>query len=272
MVSTIGLRKRRAHRGLKRECCKTYVGIILDRSGSMGHLADEVVEAFNDQVDAIKKMAREQEVVVSFVTFSTFVDSVTILHKNVRSLKPLRRNQYRPGGMTALYDAMGDTIYEFEQVEDYDDPDVAFLLIVITDGEENNSKRFNNHKLRRAVERTEADGRWTITYLGTNQDVWAVAQEIGLKIGNVGSWDHSTGGLREASLDLTRSIGTYGESRLAGTVTSNSFYVDTKVGNRVQEDESTVSLTTKIETNGTGDVDWTNNSTDCVTTKKDKKD
>lgn len=233
MVKSIGLREKPFHRGTRvREgkTVKTYVGIVLDRSGSMQSLQSEVVGAFNDQVDAIKKMAKEQDVKVTLVTFSTTVDEATLLHRDARHLKPLYESNYRPDGMTSLFDAMGDTITEFKRVEDYDDPDVAFLLIVITDGEENSSKRFSRNDIRRLVDDTNEDGRWTITYLGTNQNVLAVTQSIGLKIGNAGAWNFSNDGLREASRSLTYAIGNYGDSRLRGDTAVNCFYSNTSVG------------------------------------------
>ena len=56
---------------------KTYYQLILDSSSSMASVAIETMDAFNDQIEAIRRLQEQhpdQEVRVSLTTFDTFID------------------------------------------------------------------------------------------------------------------------------------------------------------------------------------------------------
>ena len=66
---------------------KVYVAFCLDRSGSMGAVRDETIEAFNAYRDTLEKEARTDgtEVLFSMVQFdSTGIDKLYVQHRDQR--------------------------------------------------------------------------------------------------------------------------------------------------------------------------------------------
>lgn len=179
---------------------KVRIGFAIDRSGSMEPLRNEVVTGFNEQVDAINKNATE-DTKVSLVTFATTVKE-HFINEPVAKLEKLTTDKYVPSGWTALNDAVAHLISRLEQSEDANDPNTAFLITVISDGAENQSKEFAGHKGRLAlaskIKSLQDTGRWTFTYLGANQDMAQVSQELNIPIQNTQAFAASAGGTRSA--------------------------------------------------------------------------
>jgi len=61
-------------------------------------------------------------------------------------------------------------------------------VIVMTDGEENSSRRFTKEQITGEIQQREAAGNWTFVYLGADQDAWAAAQGLGFAAGNVAAY------------------------------------------------------------------------------------
>jgi predicted metal-dependent peptidase len=53
---------------------KTYVALVLDRSGSMGGLRRPVIDAFNQQLSEIRDIAADQDVRLCFYQFGSDVE------------------------------------------------------------------------------------------------------------------------------------------------------------------------------------------------------
>lgn len=203
---------------------KNYIAIILDRSGSMGSMRKEAVDAFNQQVKAIREGSKDMETKVSLVTFSTIADVPKIWNQAVGKLKTLQESSYKPDGMTAMYDAVGETITKLKAVPDADDPNVSFLVVVISDGVENNSKRFNSAQVAELVKSLQDTNRWTFTYLGANQDLSKVSQSLNIPMGNTMSFAATPSGLKNAASVNAVGTNSYLTSRMRGQTCSVDFY------------------------------------------------
>lgn len=101
----------------------------------------------------------------------------------VKRIHDLTLASYIPSGNTALYDAIMASIRALETV----DAD-AYLVLIVTDGEENSSQEFKLADVRAKITALEATGRWTFTYLGANADAWSVAGAMGMSSGNVANY------------------------------------------------------------------------------------
>lgn len=161
----------------------THVAFVLDRSGSMQNIREETVTVVNQQLEKVSEVADR----VTLVTFSTEVDAPRF----IGAKEPLQTEDYKPLGWTALYDAIGDTITMLQQVEQQDE-DTAFLVVVITDGQENMSKRFNRSRLASLIKELQDSKKWTFVYLGTKQDLFRIEQELNIPFGNVETFDRDT--------------------------------------------------------------------------------
>ena len=95
---------------------KTELVFILDRSGSMAGLVSDTIGGFNSMIDSQK--LTKGDCLVTTVLFDT---RFTRLHDRVplQDVKPLTREDYVPGGCTALLDAMGDTIRHVAHIHKY---------------------------------------------------------------------------------------------------------------------------------------------------------
>lgn len=165
---------------------RTLIAVIIDESGSMDSRRDETIASVNDYLEGIE--TENPDTLVTIVNFSSPIGEtrrVRFLEKNTRvaDTYELTRETYRPRGNTPLLDAVGKTIKKIEN-EDVD----RFLVVVVTDGLENDSREYTQEKIKRTIRDKEASDRWTFTYLGVGVDAWAGAQFLGYtNRGNVAS-------------------------------------------------------------------------------------
>ena len=163
---------------------KTYVAIVLDRSGSMKfpiELKEKTVIGYNEQVQQIKANATEGEYFVSLVTFNGEVYE-HVWNAPAEDLKESTMESYKPGGATALLDAEGYVIDKLLKTTDPTDENNAYLVIVITDGHENSSIHFSADKLKSM----KGDlSNWTFTYMGCDKDsIEKLARSTGTAVAN----------------------------------------------------------------------------------------
>lgn len=175
--------------------------IILDESGSMQAIAEQAVSGLNETFQTIKnaqKEHEEQQHFISFVTFNSARIRNVMNHQEVDSDKMLEWIDYRPSYGTPLFDAMGRSLNKLKRY--VSDEDVV-LVTIITDGYENASQEYCGHDIKQLVAELKAKG-WVFAYIGTNQDVDAVADDMGIH--SRMSYDYSPEGV-EAMLRLDRS-------------------------------------------------------------------
>ena len=166
---------------------KVYNLIILDESGSMQSIYQEALTGVNETLQTIR-MAKEdhpeQEHFVTLVAFDS--GHYNEIYKGTPAGKAvdIMPEQYRPGGCTPLYDAMGRAISDLRNHLDYLAPssnkeDSVVLVTVITDGYENASKEYTGPAIKALVEEMRKKG-WVFTYIGANQDVDKVAESMAI--------------------------------------------------------------------------------------------
>lgn len=158
----------------------TEVVFILDRSGSMAGLESDTIGGYNSMLHQQKKEAGD--VYISTVLFS---DYSKVIHDRVslEKMKPISDKEYYVGGCTALLDAIGDAIHHIGNLHKYarpeDRPDKT-LFVIITDGEENSSRRYNYNKVKHMIERQKEKYGWEFLFLGANMDAVAAAGRFGI--------------------------------------------------------------------------------------------
>ena len=152
---------------------------ILDKSGSMHGLEQDTIGGFNSVVDARKKDGSE-----GFVTTVLFSDENAVLHDRVplSSVASLTEREYSTGGCTALFDAVGETLDHISMVRKYlrpEDVPAKTVVVIITDGMENASRRFTGDGVKRLIEQKKESG-WEFLFLGANMDAVTAAASIGI--------------------------------------------------------------------------------------------
>ena len=154
--------------------------IILDESGSMSTIAKQAVSGLNETFQTIRnaqKEHHEQQHFISFVTFNSAKIRTVFNRQAVSADKKIKWTDYKPDDCTPLFDAMGRSLNELKK--NVGDDDVV-LVTIITDGYENASREYSGHDIKRLVAELKGKG-WVFAYIGTNQDVDAVADDMGIR-------------------------------------------------------------------------------------------
>jgi len=179
----------------------THVLMVVDMSGSMQPLAEDVRGGFNAYVDGLRADTDQRY----RLTAAVFDDVYELLYTGMKlaNVPALDEANYRPRGMTALLDAVGKTIVEFERrVPNLADGD-RVLLVVQTDGQENSSTEFRREQIADMIREREAGGRWSCLFLGAGPDAWAQAGGMGFAAGHTIRTTASTQGTQSSYSGLT---------------------------------------------------------------------
>lgn len=149
--------------------------IIVDESGSMSIIEHQALMGLNETLETVGKMQKLHQDMEQRVTLITFDDShQRYIFDNVPVGKThlLTNREYRPGGATPLYDAIGMGISKLNAQTEADD---NVLVTIITDGEENCSREYNLKMVKTLIEKLKKQN-WTFTLIGTdNLDVEGMA-------------------------------------------------------------------------------------------------
>lgn len=131
--------------------------ILLDESGSMSVMQTEPVDAMNSFI-------QEQKTIPGSITIATFSD-VLKKHVSKEDIQKIGKfENYRPEGLTSLYDAICISINENIESKNVQ-------LVVITDGEDTSSKLYSLEQTRAMIEKMEKENNWKVSFLASGLGV-----------------------------------------------------------------------------------------------------
>ena len=194
-----------------------HLYVMLDRSGSMATMADDVIGGFNrlladqkaDGADAIVTLVQfdgnePQEIIADAVPISEMVD--------------LDHNTFVPRGSTPLLDATGMLLgrassrVSARRAAGLADEEI--LIVSITDGHENSSSEYSLATINQSVAAHQEAG-WTFGFLSAALDVYGEAGGLGYDHRSVQSWTADGDGatiamdsLSMATTELRRTVRT----------------------------------------------------------------
>ena len=160
---------------------KVYNLLILDESGSMQTIKQSVINGFNEIIQSIRHAAAKESGLEQWIHFWSFNSEgmkEQIPLSRVSALTELNADTYQPDAMTPLYDAIGRACTVLRKATEQE-PEAAFLVTILTDGEENDSKEYTAEAIRQLIAELKTRG-WVFTYVGANQDVEQVAVQINI--------------------------------------------------------------------------------------------
>jgi len=174
----------------------TEIVFILDKSGSMSGYEEDAIGGFNSTLE--EQREREGRALVTTVLFST---DKTLLHDRlpIERVGRMTRASYRVGGCTALLDTVGDTIRHICSIHRYarrEDLPGRTVFIIMTDGMENASRRFDQKKVSEMIRRCRERWDWEFIFLGANIDAVGVAEEIGIRGERAANFSRDCEGMR----------------------------------------------------------------------------
>ena len=180
----------------------TELVFIVDRSGSMAGLEKDTIGGFNAMLKEQAELEGEAR-----VTTVLFDNQYRLLHDriDIRAVAPLTEKDYRVGGGTALLDAIGRTIKKIRAVqkqtaEEYRAEKVLF--VIITDGEENSSRKYSAEQIKERIEHQKKYG-WEFVFFGANMDAITEAGKLGIMPEFARGWLANAAGTAMAYNDMS---------------------------------------------------------------------
>ena len=202
---------------------KTHIYILLDRSGSMSSIANDVIGGFNQMIKDQK--ANGPDAKVTLVQFdSQDPQAVIVSGAPIAEITDLTGETFIPRGGTPLLDATGLLIgrarVEAAAREATGLPKQDILFVSITDGEENESCEYSLSQIKKLFKECEAAG-WTFAFISAALDAYGDAQRIGVKHGNIQSFDKSARGTRLAFESLSQKTSEFRNKKRSGLAAEN---------------------------------------------------
>ena len=216
----IGAHKRGSRRcsgsGQPPQTTMTHVAVLLDRSSSMSSLRSPTIKAFNAMCEPIRSQGNDYT--ASYYTFGFDVKREFFLE--APSMIPIMKD-YAPYGNTAMYDCIG------RAVEDLcDDGASSYLLVIITDGEENSSKYLTAEDIGTLIREKQLTDRWTFAISCPRGFKRRIAERLNIPDGNIAEWEQTTRGAESMGVQNRGSVGRFVSARATGQTCSNNFHVN----------------------------------------------
>ena len=181
---------------MKKDFCELV--FILDKSGSMSGLEDDTIGGFNANIESHKKLGGDVR-----VTTALFDNNYELLHDriDIQAINPMTADQYQVGGMTALLDAIGETVHKIRKVQKQTTE--AFraekvIFVIITDGQENSSKEYKYADINKLIEHQQKKYGWEFLFLGANIDAFDEARNLGIPLDHALKFDANHAGVGSA--------------------------------------------------------------------------
>lgn len=160
---------------------RTYTALTTDRSGSMDKIKKEAEGGVNGFIDDLK----EADDLKPWVVVSEFdTEFREVFAGKAKDAPPYKLT---PRGMTALYDAIANTIvnteHAIEKMDKNDRPEKV-SIVIMTDGEENSSQEYKGEdgfeRVTKLVKATENKG-WAVVFLAGTLNAQQAAAASGMR-------------------------------------------------------------------------------------------
>lgn len=210
-------RKRRVASVTPTKVLQNHFVMVCDGSGSMRAHRSGAARLFNEQLDVVQN-TKGQENRVTVFQFGLNRRPVMEVRYNAdpRSIARLDAYSYPCEANTPLYDAV---LEAGRRALSDDDGVKSFVMIVLTDGEENASYA-RAPELREFIRKQQASDRWTFVFMvpkGYKANFVALS---GVHDGNVREWDN----IDVAREELLSSTQSYMTARSCGLRSSKTYF------------------------------------------------
>jgi hypothetical protein len=159
----------------------TEIVCILDESRSMIGLADETISGYNTFIK--EQQALPGEAKLTTVLFNNKYHKLYD-RLDIGSVEPLDDKKYQPEGMTALLDAIGQTIDDIGKhlaAEAEENRPSKVVFMIITDGMENVSKKYTKDQVTEKINHQKEKYSWEFIFLAKDLQTVEYASSIGIQ-------------------------------------------------------------------------------------------
>ncbi|CAG7581200.1 MAG: gp207 [uncultured marine phage] len=194
------------------ENLSTEIICIIDKSGSMNSIKSDAIGGFNSFLNEQKELEDDTK-----ITVSLFDSNYKPLYNSLplTEAEELNEQNYVPSSMTALYDAVGLSIDEAKERYSNDPsskPD-RVLVVILTDGEENRSREYDQKRVFEMIEEQKNDD-WEFIFLAANQDAMKAARAMNISAGNSMDFAPTGQGTEAVYTAMSASVKSYRSSKL----------------------------------------------------------
>lgn len=173
---------------------RTEILVLLDESGSMEAIREDMIGGFNaflrDQQNAPGD-ARLSLIKFSNMDWGGTYYRPVFLSEPIGAVQTLGKAGFIPRGNTPLLDALARAIDELgarlANTPEGQRP-AKVIFVIITDGAENSSRYQSRQSVMERIRHQQGRYGWQFVYLGANQDAIAVAHDLGISAGQTMTW------------------------------------------------------------------------------------
>lgn len=187
---------------------RPHFHVLLDRSGSMATMRDDVVGGFNALL--AEQQAAGGDARLTVVRFdSVDAQEVVVDARPIDRVAPLGHDDFVPRGGTPLLDATGRLIASItarlERRRHLGKRPEITTVITVTDGHENQSCEYRRDTVRALVRDRQVRG-WTFAFLGAGLDSYSEAGGIGYDARSVMNFAPDGAGAAAAFANVSRAM------------------------------------------------------------------
>jgi hypothetical protein len=209
------------------------IAVVLDESGSMNVCRDTTIAGFNEFVQGQRDAANAGAGYLTLNKFEGGNIRTVFTDRPLSEVPKLDHAGFTPAGGTNLLDAIGHTIEQvnasLDKLKKKDRPGV--IVLIMTDGEENCSRKYNNDMVKAMVAAAEkAD--WSFVFLGANIDAFSVGATFGMNALN--SVNYSTANMT-ATMAATSTMTTNMRSAKLAGLDTHAVYASTSMSKEDRE-------------------------------------
>jgi uncharacterized protein YegL len=160
----------------------SIVHLLIDSTGSMATSQEQTISAFNEYIESLKTDPSTQDFRFSVSCFDSDRGFRPIVEDCPMTEVPLLTlENYKPHGLTPLYDAFGKAMLQAQGLRENSKAPV--LIVLMTDGQENHSSEYTKEGIQALVKQHGDDG-WNFVYLGCELDAMHEGQMLGIDASN----------------------------------------------------------------------------------------
>ena len=149
--------------------------IVLDASGSMAPIKEDMIGSINEFITQQKKLMEEQKTATYF-TLQQFSNDVRYIQfeESLANVIPITGKDYNISGNTGLFDGIGDMIERFQNC-------THVACVIVTDGQENASTSFTQKGIKKLIEKQQKEKNWDFIYLSQDAAGFTQGATIGIQ-------------------------------------------------------------------------------------------